>query len=32
MNSHTLPRLYADVNKTMNNSYYDYENYEFEVG
>lgn len=29
MNIQTLPRLYADVNKTMNNAYYDYENYEF---
>lgn len=28
----SLPRLYADVNKAMENAYYDYENYEFELG
>lgn len=26
------PRLYADVNKQMNESYYNYEDYEIEYG
>jgi hypothetical protein len=28
----SVARLYADVNKAMEESYYDYENYEFDVG
>lgn len=31
-NMQSQPRLYADVNRTMDKSYYDYENYEFDVG
>lgn len=32
MLTQSIPRLYSDVNKMMENAYYDYENYEFEVG